>query len=31
MYALDRLLGPEINELVGQRRFDQLRTSLLEL
>lgn len=31
MYALDRLLGPEITELVGQRRFEELRTALLEL
>jgi magnesium transporter len=31
MYALDRLLGPDINELVAQRRFEQLRRALQEL
>lgn len=31
MYALNSLLGPDINELVAHRRFDQLRTALLEL
>jgi magnesium transporter len=31
MYALNTLLGPDISELVGQRRFDQLREALIEL
>ena len=31
MYALNRLVGPEIGELLAQRRFDQLRAALLEL
>jgi len=30
MYALDRLVAPEIGELLAQRRFDQLRAALLE-
>ncbi|MEO8602889.1 MAG: magnesium transporter [bacterium] len=30
MYALDRLVAPEIGELLEQRRFDQLRAALLE-
>ena len=30
MYALDRLVAPEIGELLEQRRFDQLRSALLE-
>src|SRR4029450_7583410 len=31
MYALNRLLGPDIGELLAQRRYDQLRAALLEL
>ncbi|MGH7789217.1 MAG: magnesium transporter, partial [Candidatus Binatia bacterium] len=31
MYALNRLLGPDIGELLEQRRFDQLRAALGEL
>ncbi|HSP96747.1 MAG TPA: magnesium transporter [Candidatus Dormibacteraeota bacterium] len=31
MYALNRLVGPEIGELLEQRRFDRLRAALLEL
>ena len=31
MYALNRLLGPDIGELLAQRRYDQLREALLEL
>lgn len=31
MYALNTLLGPDISELVAQRRFDQLREALIEL
>lgn len=30
MYALNRLVGPEIGELLAQRRFDQLRDAVLE-
>jgi magnesium transporter len=30
MYALNRLLGPDIGELLAQRRYDQLREALLE-
>jgi magnesium transporter len=30
MYALDRLVAPEIGELLAQRQFDQLRSALLE-
>lgn len=30
MYALNRLVGPEIEELLAQRRFDELRAALLE-
>src|SRR4029450_6570617 len=30
MYALNRLLGPDIGELLAQRRYDQLRAALLE-
>jgi len=30
MYALDRLVAPEIGELLEQRQFDQLRSALLE-
>ena len=28
MYALNRLLGPDIGELLAQRRYDQLREAL---
>jgi magnesium transporter len=31
MYALNRLLGPDIGELLALRRYDQLRAALLEL
>ena len=31
MFALNRLVGPEIGELLEQRRFDRLRAALLEL
>ena len=31
MYALNSLLGPEIDQLLAQRRYDQLRKALLEL
>lgn len=31
MYALNTLLGPDIGELLAQRRYDQLRAALLEL
>ncbi len=31
MYALNTLVGPEIGELLAQRRFDQLRAALLDL
>lgn len=31
MYALNSLVGPEIAELLAQRRFDRLRAALLEL
>ena len=31
MYALNSLVGPEIGELLEQRRFDRLRAALLEL
>ena len=31
MYALNTLLGPDIGELVAQRKFDQLREALIEL
>src|SRR5262245_23851445 len=30
MYALNTLLGPDIGELLAQRRYDQLRAALLE-
>ena len=30
MYALNRLLGPDIGELLAQRRYDQLREALLD-
>lgn len=30
MYALDRLVAPEIGELLERRQFDQLRSALLE-
>lgn len=30
MYALNRLVGPEIGELLAQRRFDQLRAALVD-
>jgi magnesium transporter len=30
MYALNRLLAPDIGELLAQRRYDQLREALLE-
>lgn len=30
MYALNSLVGPEIGELLAQRRFDQLRAALLD-
>jgi len=30
MYALNTLLGPDIAELLAQRRYDQLRAALLE-
>ncbi len=30
MYALDRLVAPEIGELLEHRQFDQLRSALLE-
>ncbi len=30
MYALNRLVGPEIEELLAQRRFDQLRAALID-
>ena len=31
MYALNTLLGPDIGELLAQRRYDQLRQALLNL
>jgi magnesium transporter len=31
MYAVNRLLGPDIEELVASRRYEQLREALLEL
>jgi magnesium transporter len=31
MYALNRLIGPDIGELLALRRFDQVREALLEL
>jgi magnesium transporter len=31
MYALNTLLGPDIAELVAQRRYDQLRRAMIEL
>lgn len=30
MYALNRLLGPDIAELVASRRYDQIRAALIE-